>query len=104
MLNNYGKLNMPNWVWWLGIIESRIDLAKSGRYQVRIMGYHTHDKEILPTSKLPYASVVNSVTNASTSGIMENPNLLLGSTVIGFFADGDECLMPVILGSFAGHA
>ena len=58
MLNNYGKLNMPNWVWWLGIIESRIDLAKSGRYQVRIMGYHTHDKEILPTSKLPYASVL----------------------------------------------
>jgi len=102
MLNNYGKLNMPNWVWWLGIIESRIDLAKSGRYQVRIMGYHTHDKEILPTSKLPYASVVNSVTNASTSGIMENPNLLPGSTVIGFFADGDEGQMPVILGSFAG--
>tara|TARA_B100000073_G_C23737601_1_gene572736 strand:- start:433 stop:1989 length:1557 start_codon:yes stop_codon:yes gene_type:complete len=102
MLKNYGKLNVPDWVWWVGVIENRIDLAKAGRYQVRIFGYHTADTEVLPTKDLPYATVVNSPTNASTSGIMENPNLLPGSTVIGFFSDGEAGQMPVILGSIAG--
>jgi len=101
-LKNYGKLNIPDWIWWVGVIENRIDLAKSGRYQVRIMGYHTADTEILPTKDLPYAAVINSVTNASTSGIMENSNLLPGSTVVGFFADGNDGQMPVIIGSIAG--
>ncbi len=99
---NYGKLNIPDWIWWVGVIESRADITKSGRYRVRIMGYHTGNTETLPTKHLPYASVINSPTNASTSGIMETPNLLPGSTVIGFFADGEEGQMPVIIGSLAG--
>ena len=102
-LKNLGKLNIPDWIWWLGIVESRADITKTGRYRVRIMGYHTADTEILPTKDLPYATVINSPTNASTSGIMETPNLLPGSTVIGFFADGEESQMPVIIGSIAGH-
>ena len=101
-LKNYGRLNVPDFVWWVGVVESRADITKTGRYRVRIMGYHTPDKETLPTKDLPYAPVVNSPTNASTSGIMENPNLLPGSTVIGFFSDGDEAQMPVILGSISG--
>ena len=100
-LKNLGKLNIPDWIWWLGIVESRADITKTGRYRVRIMGYHTADTEILPTKDLPYATVINSPTNASTSGIMETPNLLPGSTVIGFFADGEESQMPVIIGSIA---
>jgi len=99
---NYGKLNIPDWIWWVGVIESRADITQTGRYKVRIMGYHTGNKETLPTKDLPYATVINSPTNASTSGIMETPNLLPGSTVIGFFADGDEGQMPVIIGSLAG--
>lgn len=101
-LKNFGKLNIPDWIWWIGIIESRADVTQTGRYRVRIMGYHTADTEELPTKDLPFATVVNSVTNASTSGIMENPNLLPGSTVVGFFADGEEGQFPIILGSFAG--
>lgn len=99
---NYNKLNIPDWVWWVGIIEDRGDLSYAGRYKVRIMGYHSANKETLPTKDLPFASVVNSPTNAATSGIMENPALLPGSTVIGFFADGNEGQMPVIIGSLAG--
>ena len=74
---NYGKLNIPDWIWWVGVIESRADITKTGRYRVRIMGYHTGNKETLPTKHLPYASVINSPTNASTSGIMETPNLCI---------------------------
>ena len=99
---NYNKLNIPDWVWWVGIIEDRGDLSYAGRYKVRIMGYHSGNKKTLPTKDLPFASVVNSPTNAATSGIMENPALLPGSTVIGFFADGNEGQMPVIIGSLAG--
>ena len=99
---NYGKLNIPDWIWWVGIVESRADITKTGRYKVRIMGYHSGNTEVLPTKSLPFATVINSPTNASTSGIMETPNLLPGSTVIGFFADGEEGQMPVIIGSLAG--
>ena len=101
-LKNYGKLNVPDFVWWVGIVESRADITKTGRYRVRIFGYHTPKTEDLPVKALPYAPVINSVTTAGTSGIGETPNLLPGSTVIGFFSDGDEAQMPVILGSIAG--
>ena len=101
-LKNYGKLNVPDFVWWVGIVESRADITKTGRYRVRIFGYHTSNTEDLPVKDLPYAPVINSVTTAGTSGIGETPNLLPGSTVIGFFSDGDEAQMPVILGSIAG--
>ena len=58
---NYGKLNIPDWIWWVGVIESRADITKSGRYRVRIMGYHTGNTETLPTKHLPYASVIVTV-------------------------------------------
>mgnify|MGYP003319915485 CR=1 FL=1 len=45
-LENYFKLDHPEWVWWLGIIESRGDVTRTGRYQVRIFGYHVDDIEI----------------------------------------------------------
>ena len=104
MLQNFFKVDFPQWVWWMGIVESRGDVSLAGRYQVRIFGYHTNDVEVLPTKDLPYATCLHSVTNASTSGIMETPSLVPGSTVIGFFADGQEGQMPVIMGSIAGKA
>ena len=35
-LKNFGKLNIPDWIWWIGIIESRADVTETGRYRVRI--------------------------------------------------------------------
>ncbi len=101
-LKNHGRLNTPDFIWWIGVIENRIDPYKLGRYQVRVMGYHTGNKESLPTEDLPWATLLNSVTNASMSGIMETPNLVEGSTVVGFFSDGEDGQMPVIMGSLAG--
>ena len=101
-LKNNKKLDLPDWIWWIGVIESRLDVAEAGRYRVRIMGYHSGNTNTLPTKDLPFATVINSPTSASTSGVMETPNLLPGSTVVGFFADGEEGQMPVIIGSIAG--
>ena len=82
-LKNYGRLNVPDFVWWIGVVESRADITKTGRYRVRIMGYHNADTAILTTKDLQYAPVINDPTNTSTSGVMEDPNLLPGKTVIG---------------------
>ena len=37
-LKNYDRLNVPDFVWWVGVVESRADITKTGRYRVRIMG------------------------------------------------------------------
>ena len=42
------------------------------------------------------------VSSASLSGIGQNPSLIEGSTVVGFFADGDDEQQPVIIGAYMG--
>ena len=101
-LKNYGKLNIPDFIWWLGVVEDNNDPTCAGRVKVRITGYHTGNKQTLPVKQLPYAIPLHSVTSAGVNGIMENHSLLQGSTVIGFFADGEEGQIPMILGTIAG--
>ena len=103
MMQNFGKLNMKQPAFWLGIVESIGDVNSAGRYKVRIFGYHTPDKSLLPTKDLPYAVPINPVTSAAMNGIMETPNLVQGSTVFGCFLDGQTGQTPVILGSIAGE-
>lgn len=86
---------------WLGVVEDRADPEYLGRYRVRILGYHTANREVLPTSDLPWAVPVMPVTSASVSGIMDTPSLVEGSTVVGFFSDEDDQI-PVIIGSLPG--
>jgi len=101
-MKNYGKLNIPDFIWWLGVVEDNNDPAYAGRVKVRITGYHTGNKQTLPIKHLPYAVPINSVTSAGLNGVMENHSLLQGSTVIGFFADGEDGQIPMILGTIAG--
>lgn len=92
----------PNFKWWMGVVEDRADPERLGRYRVRILGYHSANKIELPTKDLPWASSVMPVTSASISGVSESPNLVEGSTVVGFFGDGDDEQLPVIMGSLLG--
>jgi len=101
-MKNYGKLNIPDFIWWLGVVEDNNDPAYAGRVKVRITGYHTSNKQTLPIKHLPYAVPINSVTSAGLNGVMENHSLLQGSTVIGFFADGEDGQIPMIIGTIAG--
>ena len=68
------------------------------RYKVRIMGYHPASKE-LSDEELPWAGVVFPVTAGSGSGgASQSPNLRQGNFVYGFFLDGEDGQMPVIIG------
>jgi hypothetical protein len=92
---------VPDFKLWIGVVEDRLDPELLGRYRVRILGYHTANREALPTKDLPWAVPVLPVTSAGVSGVMENPSLVEGSTVAGFFADDDQ-QVPIIMGSLAG--
>ena len=35
-LKNKGSLNIPDFIWWLGIVEDNNDIAMAGRVKVRI--------------------------------------------------------------------
>ena len=95
------EVRYPPFHWWQGIVEDRNDPAYMGRYRVRIFGYHTANKEQLPTENLPWSVPMQPVTSAAISGVGSSPTgLVEGSAVVGFFIDGDEGQMPVIIGSF----
>jgi len=92
-----------DFTWWLGIVEDCNDPEKIGRYKVRILGYHTEDKAILPTEDLPWAMTVQPTSSAAISGIGNtNIGLVAGSTVVGFFTDSNETQLPIIMGSIGG--
>ena len=91
----------PQFTWWQGIVEDRYDPDKLGRYKVRIFGYHTNDKTRMPTEDLPWAIPMQPVTSAAISGVGTSANgLVEGSAVIGFFADGPDGQIPILMGSW----
>ena len=69
------------------------------RYKVRIMGYHTAEKDALPDEQLPWASVIYPTTAGGGGGnFSESAVIPQGTFVFGFFLDGDNAQQPVILG------
>lgn len=85
-----------------GCVENREDPLKLGRCQVRIVGLHTHDKNILKTEDLPWAYPLQPVTSAGISGIGHAPvGPVEGSWVLITFRDDDE-QQPVMLGTVGG--
>ena len=92
-----------DFVWWHGIVENRNDPIKLGRMQVRIVGYHTEDKVLIPTADLPWAVPMQPITSAAMNGIGQTPlGLVEGTNVIGFFRDGISAQDPVVMGSTGG--
>ena len=99
MSENYSNA----FVWWFGLVEDVMDPLELGRVRVRCYGYHTLSDQLLPTSDLPWAHVVMPVTSASFQGKGTSPTFLrVGSTVFGFFADGSDCQMPMVIGTYHG--
>lgn len=91
--------------WFMGVVEDRQDPEALGRCRVRVVGYHTPDKEILPTEDLPWTIPLMPITSASISGTGQSPiGPVEGTWVMGFFLDGDECQLPVMMGTFPGRA
>jgi len=94
-----------NFIWFIGVVEQRIDPNFLGRVQVRCFGFHNENREELPTEDLPWAMVMQSVTSAAQTEVGESPTgLVEGSWVVGFFLDGEEAQQPLVLGSLGGYA
>jgi hypothetical protein len=97
--------NKDGFNWWIGVVEDRMDPEKMGRCKVRIFGYHTDSKVILPTKDLPWATPIQPITSAAISGIGSSPlGPVEGTWVIGFFLDGEDMQQPAIFGTIATKA
>jgi hypothetical protein len=80
-------------VWWMGIVENRVDPMFLGRCQVRIYGFHPKDTVQVPTKSLPWAHPVNPLGENTTNPPLE------GTLVFVFFADGHQHNVPIMLGT-----
>lgn len=87
---NYAGLD--GFVWWMGVVESRQDPLEMGRCQVRVFGWHSPSLGDIPSEDLPWAIPINSVNSAGFNILKE------GDFVFGFFSDGRNAQIPLILG------
>ena len=91
----YGDQNR----WFVGLVIDIDDPLKLDRVKVRIQGIDTHDTSLIPNSDLPLAQVAIPVTEGGSSGIGANASLKPRAQVFGFFLDGKNSQLPLVLGS-----
>jgi hypothetical protein len=107
--------------WWIGQIasdstwrdnmlpgkfENKDQIPGWGRrYKVRIIGLHDQGETEIPSDQLPWAQVMYPVTaGGGQAGASQTPNLRQGNMVFGFFLDGQEQQVPVIMGVLGNNA
>jgi predicted chitinase len=89
---------------YFGVVENRSDPLELGRCQVRVVGLHTHDKNLLPTSDLPWCATMQPTTSAAMNGIGWTPiGPVEGSSVVVMYLD-DSYQQGVIMGAVGGIA
>ena len=116
-----------HFLWWVGQIapsenwrgnqqecrfEEPSDIPGWGfRYKVRIIGLHDKDEDengdstTIPNDQLPWAQVMYPVTaGGGQGGSFTTPNLRQGNFVFGFFLDGQDQQVPVIMGVLGNNA
>ena len=111
-------LGKDGFIWWIGQIakqstweknkppspvDSNEDEEYKGfgeRYRVRIQGYHpTLDCEAVPDEELPFAYVMYPPTaGGGGRGSFQSANLVQGNFVFGWFIDGEDAQIPIIMG------
>jgi hypothetical protein len=89
----YGK-NYP--VRWVGVIEDNRDPSQLGRCKIRIIGWYSDDKNLVPTEALPWAQAQFSPGSKSFSV----PKI--GEWATGYFLDGNMAQQPVYDGILPG--
>jgi len=76
------------------------DPWESGRVRIRMYGAHD-DEQNIKDEHLLWAMPLQNITSAATQKIGTAPvGMIVGSRVVGFFADEEE-QVPIIIGSFA---
>jgi len=89
------RMGHDSFIWWVGVVEDRIDPLNLGRCRVRIFGSHTDNLQEIPTVDLPWATPVYPVNDSRS---FSSP--LEGDYVFGFFMDGESSQAPAMLGVF----
>lgn len=119
-LFNSGFLG-ANFSWWVGQIasdstwrdnilpgkfESKDQIPGWGRrYKVRIIGLHDQGETEVPSDQLPWAQIMYPVTGGGgQANAGATANLRQGMFVFGFFLDGQEQQVPVIMGVLGNNA
>ena len=110
-----------NFIWWVGQIADDSewrDNTLSGkfedantipgwgrRYKVRIMGIHDKEEESIKSENLPWANVMYPITaGGGQTNASQTPSLRQGNFVFGFFMDGQDQQVPVIMGILGNNA
>jgi hypothetical protein len=94
--------------WWIGQIPPISDMGGQvdgvgwgNRFKVRIIGYHPYSEAELPNKDLPWAQcLIPTTAGSGAANVMTGVQLQPGDTVLGFFLDGDNAQIPVILATF----
>jgi hypothetical protein len=89
-------IGLEGFIWWIGVVEDRQDPEQLGRVRVRCFGWHTDEKDKIPTEQLPWAHPVIPVNNPNAYTPKE------GDMVFGFFIDGENAQNPAIMGVLPG--
>jgi len=101
--------------WWIGqipddstwrdnIIPGKFDNKEQvegwgRRYKVRIIGLHDQGEATLASDQLPWAQVMYPITAGGGQGeVYQTPGIRQGNFVFGFFMDGPDGQVPVIMG------
>jgi len=82
--------------WYTGKVVSLNDPLQLARIQVRIHGIHTDNEILIPNEDLPWAPVL-----ASTDKRQNTLGIPVGAFVFGFFLDGKNSQIPLILGTIS---
>ena len=110
-----------NFIWWLGQIADnsswrnneepgRFENAASipgfgKRYKVRIIGVHDKEEEQIKSDQLPWATIMYPVTSGGgQGGSFQTANLRQGMFVFGFWMDGQDMQVPIIMGVLGNNA
>jgi hypothetical protein len=94
---NTNFIGKNNFIWWVGVIENRVDPLALGRCQVRIIGWHSINKQLVPTEDLPWAHPMYPLNNSKS---FSSPRI--NDWVVGFFLDGENAQQPVMMGVIPG--
>ena len=94
--------------WWIGQIPPIEDMSGQvdgkgwgNRFKVRIIGYHPYSEAELPNEDLPWAQcLIPTTAGSGAANVATGVQLQPGDTVLGFFLDGDNAQIPVILATF----
>ena len=96
-------MGKEGFTWWQGVVEDRHDPLYLGRCKVRVLGWHSDDKNDQPTIGLPWAYPVAPITSASQTGVGSSPlGPVEGTWVLGFYRDGEAGQEPMFFGTLGG--